>query len=136
MQILYVVLDVGAVVEPAGGRSAAGGRVIIEGKAQLSGAAGGRVVDGQAGDEVVHAAVGAVDRDAHHRGPCRAVGRGRHDEVVCLAALAEAAVLPDDVDFPTGIDFGREQWAGAKAAGEHEELSAKPPTQNNWQGFV
>ena len=64
-----------------------------------------RRIDGEAWDEVVHAARDVVDRHARRIAPTHTVARRREDDVVRRAALAETAVLPRDVDGPVTGDF-------------------------------
>src|SRR5207244_9382321 len=59
--------------------------------------------DGDAGNEVVHRTVRAVDRHARDRRPSHAVARRAHHDIVLLAALAKAAILPDEVDPPGAV---------------------------------
>ena len=88
--------------------------------------AGGRRVDGEAGDEVVDGAGDRVDRDprrrrSRSRRPCDVA---EHD-VVERALLPEAAVLPGDVDGAVAGDLRARQRAGAQVAGDAVEADRR-----------
>src|SRR6266545_5057547 len=108
---------VGGLHEPdlqLAGRAAGAVGVEVVGEAEAPGRAR---VDRDARDEVVDRARGRVDRHPCDCRPGKAVGRGAHDDVVAGAALAEPAVLPDDVHLAGSVDLGRGQRAGPQVPG-------------------
>ena len=62
----WVVLG-SQVSDLTGGGGAVRHRVEVEGQHQMSGAVSGGIVNGQAGDEVIHPTVNRIKRDARQR---------------------------------------------------------------------
>src|SRR5947209_8576028 len=98
-----------AYVELARRRRAVRVRVEVEGERQVRGAAGGRAVHPQPGDEVVDAASDRVHRYARHGRPVGPVCRCAQDQVVGGAARLEAAIGPGYVDLARAVYLSRGQ---------------------------
>src|SRR6266568_5530772 len=82
--------------------------VEVIGQTKLSRTPRGRLVDGQARNEMINATFGRINRYPAYRRPggTGAIERLTDDKIICFTSTAKATVSPGNIDRPRPINLG------------------------------